>query len=114
MKSAHALISLKSPCRPPGAQLEAWSQDSADTAPGMESIQELERRIYPAAHRDNTHRPTEVGVPEAVSECAPPGGARIRFQAFTRWTLVGFPIEAPARVRITDLSGRHPFLSSRP
>jgi hypothetical protein len=43
-----------------------------------------------------------------------PAGPRIRFQAFTRWTIVGFPIEAPARVRIASFSGRHPFLSSRP
>jgi hypothetical protein len=27
------------------------------------SAQELERRIYPAARRDNPRRPTEVGVP---------------------------------------------------
>jgi hypothetical protein len=46
--------------------------------------------------------------------CRPSGGPRIRFQAFTRWTLVGFPIEAPTRVRIATFSARHPFLSSRP
>jgi hypothetical protein len=44
----------------------------------------------------------------------PPARPRIRFQAFTRWTIVGFPIESPARVRIASFSGRHPFLSSRP
>jgi hypothetical protein len=44
----------------------------------------------------------------------PPGGPRIRFQAFTRWTIVGFPLETPARVRIATFSARYPFLSLRP
>jgi hypothetical protein len=48
------------------------------------------------------------------SQCRSAGGDRIRFQAFTRWTIVGFPVEAPARVRIATFSGRHPFLSVRP
>jgi hypothetical protein len=115
MKAADARISLKSPGRPLEAHPEAWSRDIADTAPGIESGQESERRIYPTVRRDNTRRLTEVGVPGAVSRCdRPSGGPRIRFQAFTRWTIVGFPIEAPARVRIATFSGRHPFLSSRP
>ena len=44
----------------------------------------------------------------------PPAGPRIRFQAFTRWTIVGFPLEAPARVRIATFSARYPFLRIRP